>query len=72
MVKHGHVLPSKVVRTLYYCMIHPYLLYGTLIWKTTFKTYLKRLSTFQNRAVKITSDFYWRENGTPYFANLKF
>ena len=33
-------------------MIHPHLLYGIVIWGTTFKSYLKRLSSLQNRAIK--------------------
>jgi len=70
MAKLRHVLPSKALCTLYYCMIHPYLLYGIVIWGTTFKTYLKRLSTLQNRAVKIIAGVYWRDNATPYFATL--
>jgi len=33
MAKLSNVLPSKALRTLYYCMIHLYLLHGILIWE---------------------------------------
>ena len=52
MTKLRHVLPAKALCTLYYSMIHPHLLCGITIWGTTFKSYLKRLSSLQNRAIK--------------------
>jgi len=36
MTKLRHILPSKALRTLYYCMIHLYLLYSIVIWGTTY------------------------------------
>ena len=38
---------------LYYAIFHQYLLYEILIWKSIYKTYLKKLGTLQNKAVKI-------------------
>ena len=52
MTKLRHVLPAKALCTLYYSMIHTHLLYGIAILGTTFKSYLKRLSNLQNRAIK--------------------
>ena len=43
-------------------MIHPHLLYGIAIWGTTFKSYLKRLSSLQNRAIKQIVDCYRQSN----------
>ena len=30
---------AKTLRSLYYTMIHPYLLYGITIWENTYKTH---------------------------------
>ena len=38
MTELRHVLPVKALRTLYYSMIHPHLLYGMAIWGATFKS----------------------------------
>ena len=51
-------------------MIHPHLLYGITIWGTTFKSYLKRLSSLQNRAIKQIVDCHWQSNANPCYAQL--
>ena len=68
MTKLRHVLPAKALRTLYYFMIHPHLLYGIAIWGMTFKSYLKRLSNLQNRAIKQIVDCYGQSNANPCYA----
>ena len=70
MTKLRHVLPAKALCTLYYSMIHPHLLYGIAIWGTTFKSYLKRLSSLQNRAIKQIVDCQWQSNANPCYAQL--
>ena len=46
-------LNTKALLGLYYIIFHSHLLYGLITWSSTFKTYLKKLSTLQNKAVKI-------------------
>ena len=70
MTKLKHVLPAKVLCTLYYSIIHPHLLYGIAIWGTTFKSYLKRLSSLQNRAIKQIVDCHRQSNANPCYAQL--
>ena len=38
------VLPQNTLRTLYYSFIHPHLLYGLIVWGSTYPTYLNSLS----------------------------
>ena len=64
------VLPASALRTLYYSMIHPYLLYGIVIWGSTFKTYLGKLSILQNKVLKIIAGGNWLDNATQYYAKL--
>ena len=42
-----HTIPKNALRTIYYNMVHPRLLYGLIIWETLFKTYLKRILRFK-------------------------
>ena len=64
------VIPVSALRTLYYSMIYPHLLYGIVIWGSTFKTYLGKLSVLQNKALRITAGSNWLDNATQYFAKL--
>ena len=70
MTKLTQVLPAKALCTLYYSMIHPHLLYGIAIWGATFKSYLKRFSSLQNRAIKQIVDCHWQSNANPCYAQL--
>ena len=56
---------------LYYFILHSYFQYGIIIWGSTFKSYLKKLNTLQNKAVKIITGGSWRKRATPFYAKLK-
>ena len=45
------LLPSSTLLQLYYALVHPHLLYGLLLWGCTFRSYLFKLQSFQNKAV---------------------
>ena len=64
------ILPTSALRTLYYSMIHPHLLYGIVIWGSTFKTYLGKLSILQNKSSRILAGGNWLDNATQYYAKL--
>ena len=71
MTKLRHILPLKALQNLYYSLIHPHLLYGIIIWGDTYKTYLKRLTTLQHRAVKISVGAHWQDNTANYNMQLQ-
>ena len=70
MCKLKNVLPPKVLLVLNYSMIHPHLLYGITIWESTYKKYLKRLRTLQNKAVKVLSGGTWQDHASFYYSQL--
>ena len=70
MTKLKHVLPIKALRALYYSMIRLHLLYGIVILGTIVKSYLKRLSNLQNRAIKQIVGCHWQSNADSYYAQL--
>ena len=65
-----HYLPEKALLKIYFAYIHFYLLYG-LIWGSTFPTYLKKLITLQNKAVKFICAAKFCDSSSPYYKSLK-
>ena len=55
----SYLLPPKIRLTLYYSLIYPYLGYCNLIWASTYKSNLQRLTILQKRALRFIA-------GTPY------
>ena len=56
--------------SLYYSFIYPYLTYCNHIWGSTYKTSLKRLTSLQNKAVRIIAYARWRASCDPIYKNL--
>ena len=50
-----HFFPPKILRMLYFSLVHPYLLYCVSVWSATFITYLLPLRVLQNNAVRVLS-----------------
>ena len=46
-------LTNSTILKLYYTLFHTHLTYGLIVWGSTFKSYVNKLSTLQNKAVKI-------------------
>ena len=55
---------------LYYALVHLHLLYGLIIWGQTFPSYLTKLSTLQNKAIKLSCGGSYQDHVTPYFKEL--
>ena len=56
---------------IYFALFHPHLLYGLVVWGSTFPTYLSKLESLQNKAVKIIGGGTTRESPTPFYGQLK-
>jgi len=48
-----HMLPTRILTTLYYTMINPFLIYGCVLWGNTYKRYLHKIVILQKKAVRI-------------------
>ena len=64
-------LNASALCSLYYALFHCHIQYGIITWSSTYKTYLKKLVTLQNKAVKIVGNGTWNDRTTPYYAKLK-
>ena len=64
-------LSTKTLLLLYHSLFQSHLLYGLILWGSTFKSYLKKLTSLQNKIVKIIGGGRWQERATPYYHKLK-
>ena len=53
MLRCRSVLPTKILRTIYFSIIHPHILYGIVLWGSAGATVLKQLNSCHQRAIKI-------------------
>ena len=65
------VLPSKSLVTLYYSFIHSHLLYGLVVWGSTFPTYLDRLAALQNKAIRVIGGCNYNDSATPLYLEFE-
>ena len=66
-----HYLPETALLKIYYAPIHYHLLYGLIIWGSSFPTYLKKLITLQNKAVKFICAAKFCDSFSPYYKRFK-
>ena len=64
-------LPPKSSLKLYYTLFHPHLLYGLIVWGSTYPSFLNKLGKLQNKAVKLVARGKFCDKATPYSAKLK-
>ena len=46
-------LPSKILQSIYFAFVHPYLLYGIEMYANTYPSYLHKLETLNNKLLRI-------------------
>ena len=47
-----HFFPQNIMLQLFNALVHPFLSYDIIIWGATYPTYIKRLKSLQNRAIR--------------------
>ena len=69
--KSSFCLKKNSLCTLYYSLVYPYLYYCACVWGLTYHSNLKRLVTFQKRAVRTISRSAFDAHTEPIFKSLK-
>ena len=64
------IFPQKNLLQLYSALIHPLLLYGIIIWGSSYPSYLKKLKTLQNKAVRIITGSHFRDSAIPIYNSI--
>ena len=67
---HFHVRVGHL-KTLYYCLVYPYLHYCIIAWGSTYKTNLRRLVSLQKRVIRIISKSTFDSHSDPIFKELE-
>ena len=62
-----HYLPLSSLRTLYFALIHPHLLYGILAWGNAKQTHIKRTQILQKRALRHITKSHYNDHTDPLF-----
>ena len=65
-----HILPSKTLLMLYYSLIYPYISYCCIIWGSTCKTLLNKVTLLQKRVVRLITHSEFRSTTGPLFIYL--
>ena len=58
-------LPTRTLITLYYALIFSHLMYGIIIWGSTYSSYLTSLQTLQNKAITALAKLKPKDRVTP-------
>ena len=66
-----NILPSKALLQLYYAIVHPHLLYGLILWGSTNKSYIDKISKLQNKAVRAVTGGKYSGHVTSIYKQLK-
>ena len=66
-----HFFPSSVLLKLYYALFHSNILYGLLIWHSTYSTYTNKISRLQNKAIKLIANSKRTDKCAPIYEKLK-
>ena len=56
LFKLKHFFPQNLMLQLCYALAQPFLSYDIIIWGATYPTYIKRLKSLQNRAIRAIAD----------------
>ena len=64
------LFPSSTLLLLYFTLVHTHLFYGLPLWGCTFGSYLKKLQSLQNKAIRNISNTSRRSSITKQYHNL--
>ena len=60
-------LPKPAFLKLYYALVQSPLLYGLAIWGFTVSSHLNKLTSLQDKAVKLVAGGKYRDHVTPFY-----
>ena len=66
-----NIVNHSCLKTLYYSFVHPYLLYGLIVWGSTFTTHLNPLIVLQKRCIRLVCNAPYLSHSNPLFISTK-
>ena len=64
------VLPKHALIKLNCALFHPHLLYGLVVWGSSYRSYLMKISTLQNKVVKLVGRGALQDRATLFYYKL--
>ena len=61
------LLPTRTLITLHYALIFPHLMYGIIIWASTYSSYLTSLQTLQHKAIRAIAKLKSKDRVIPIY-----
>ncbi len=65
-----HILSTKHLKTLYYSLVHPYIIYGIQLWGSACKKYIAKIEVLQKKAVRSICRANFNAPSLPLFKQL--
>ena len=65
-----HMLPTALLRSLYFALINSYLQYGCLLWGNTYEKYLHKIKVSQKKAMRVICHATYNTPASPLFKML--
>ena len=65
-----HLVSQKVLTSLYYAFVYPFLIYGLIIWGNTYSTTLTPIINLQKKALRIMTFANFDSHSSPLFKKL--
>ena len=66
-----NLLPQKALKTLYFSLIHPHLLYGLPIYSCTSQKNINKIFLMQKKSIRLITKSNFNSPSSPLFAKLK-
>ena len=66
-----HYTTLNSLKLIYYALVHPYLIYGNLIWGNTYKSRIQKLMKIQKKIVRLMTFKSYFEHTEPIFQELQ-
>ena len=70
MTKIKSYLCNQCLTSIYYSLVYPYLIYGSLLRGNNYDNPLSQVIRLQNEAVRIMNDVPLRDHITPHYVHL--
>ena len=71
LYKIKNFLPTSTLLCVYYSLVHTHLSYGIIIWGSTYKSHLEKLTSLQNKAIRAVGGAGWNESSSPLYYKFK-
>ena len=69
--KFKNFLPTSTLLCIYYSIVHSHLSYSIIVWGSTYKSYLGKLTSLQNKTIRVVGRAEWNESSSPLHYKFK-